>query len=52
MLYGNYQISNLRDQLVNLVSGFIPNGSNSYNSLQSVGVLLDTELARGRGQFG
>ena len=42
VLYGNYQISNLRDELVNLVSGFIPNGSNSYNSLQSVGVLLDT----------
>jgi flagellar capping protein FliD len=32
----------LRDQLVNLVSGFIPSGSTSYNSLQSVGILLDT----------
>ncbi len=42
VLYGNYQISGLRDQLVNLVSGFIPSGSTSYNSLQSVGVELDT----------
>jgi flagellar capping protein FliD len=42
VLYGNYQISSLRDQLVNLVSGFIPSGSTSYNSLQSIGVLLDT----------
>ena len=42
VLYGNYQISGLRDQLVNLVSGFIPSGSQAYNSLQSVGVLLDT----------
>ena len=42
ILYGNYQVSSLRDQLVNLVSGFIPNGSSSYNSLQSVGVRLDT----------
>jgi flagellar hook-associated protein 2 len=42
VLYGNYQISSLKDELVNLVSGFIPNGSNAYNSLQSVGILLDT----------
>jgi flagellar hook-associated protein 2 len=42
VLYGNYQISGLRDQLVNLVSGFIPSGSSAYNSLQSVGILLDT----------
>lgn len=42
VLYGNYQVSDLRDQLVSLVSGFIPSGSTSYNSLQSVGILLDT----------
>jgi flagellar hook-associated protein 2 len=42
VLYGNYQISGLRDQLVGLVSGFVPSGSTSYNSLQSVGILLDT----------
>jgi flagellar hook-associated protein 2 len=42
VLYGNYQISGLRDQLVNLVSGFIPSGSSAYNSLQSVGIELDT----------
>ena len=42
VLYGNFQISGLRDQLVSLVSGFVPSGSTSYNSLQSVGILLDT----------
>jgi flagellar capping protein FliD len=42
VLYSNYQISGLRDQLVGLVSGFIPSGSTAYNSLQSIGVLLDT----------
>jgi flagellar capping protein FliD len=42
VLYGNFQISGLRDQLVNLVSGFVPTGSTSYNSLASVGILLDT----------
>jgi flagellar hook-associated protein 2 len=42
VLYGNFQISGLRDQLVNLVSGFVPSGSTSYNSLASVGILLDT----------
>jgi flagellar capping protein FliD len=42
ILYGNFQISGLRDQLVNLVSGFIPSGSTSYNSLASIGLKLDT----------
>jgi flagellar hook-associated protein 2 len=42
VLYGNYQISSLRDQLVNLVSGFVPTTSQAYNSLASVGILLDT----------
>ena len=42
VLYGNFQVSSLRDQLVNLVSGFVPNGSQQYNSLASVGILLDT----------
>jgi flagellar hook-associated protein 2 len=42
VLYSNYSISRLRDQLVGLVSGFIPSGSSAYNSLASVGILLDT----------
>jgi flagellar capping protein FliD len=42
VLYNNYQVSELRDQLVSLVSGFVPSGSNAYNSLQSVGIQLDT----------
>ncbi len=41
-LYGNFQISNLRDQLVQLVSGIIPSGSTAYNSLASVGLKLNT----------
>jgi flagellar hook-associated protein 2 len=42
VLYGNFQVSSLRDRLVQLVSGFIPTGSPSYNSLASVGIRLDT----------
>lgn len=42
ILYGNFQVSELRDTLVNLVSGFLPSGSSSYNSLQSIGLQLDT----------
>ena len=42
VLFGNYDISRLRDQLVQLVSGFIPSGSNAYNSVSSVGIRLDT----------
>jgi flagellar hook-associated protein 2 len=42
VLYGNFQVSNLRDQLVQLVSGIVPNGSTSYNSLASVGLVLNT----------
>lgn len=42
VLYGNYQIESLRDQLVNLVSGFVPVNSTQYNSLASIGLLLDT----------
>jgi flagellar hook-associated protein 2 len=42
VLYSNYSISRLRDQLVGLVSGFIPSGSSAYNSLASLGILLDT----------
>jgi flagellar capping protein FliD len=42
VLYGNYQISSLKDQLVDLVSGFTPTTSQAYNSLASVGILLDT----------
>jgi flagellar hook-associated protein 2 len=42
ILYGNFQIEQLKNQLVSLVSGFIPTGSNSYNSLSTVGLLLNT----------
>jgi flagellar hook-associated protein 2 len=41
-LFRNFEVSGLRDQLVQMVSGFIPSGSTSYNSLQSIGLSLDT----------
>ena len=41
-LYNDFEVSGIRDQLVQLVSGFIPSGSSSYNSLQSIGLSLDT----------
>lgn len=42
VLYGNFDIENLKTQLVNLVSGFVPSGSQDYNSLASVGLVLST----------
>ncbi len=42
ILYGNFEVEELKNQLVSLVSGFIPSGSNSYNSLSTVGITLNT----------
>ncbi len=42
VLYGNFEVEQLKNQLVSEVSGFIPSGSSSYNSLQSVGLILNT----------
>jgi flagellar hook-associated protein 2 len=42
VLYKNFEVVNLRNQLVQIVSGLIPSGSTSYNSLQSIGLKLDT----------
>jgi flagellar capping protein FliD len=42
VLYKNFEVVNLRNQLVQSVSGLIPSGSSSYNSLQSIGLELDT----------
>jgi len=42
ILYGNFEVEELKSQLVSLVSGFIPSGSNQYNSLSTVGILLNT----------
>ncbi len=42
VLYGNFEIEDLKNQLVSLVSGFIPSGSSAYNSLSTVGILLNT----------
>ena len=47
VLFTNSSVQTLKDQLVNLVSGLIQNGGNtSYNSLASVGLLLDTSFAQ------
>lgn len=42
VLYNSFEVTLLRDQLVQTVSQFIPTGSASYNSLQSIGLDLDT----------
>jgi flagellar hook-associated protein 2 len=42
ILYGNFEVEELKNQLVSLVSGFIPSGSNQYNSLSTVGITLNT----------
>ncbi len=42
LLYKNFEVVQLRNQLVQSVSGLIPSGSTSYNSLQSIGLKLDT----------
>ncbi len=42
ILYGNFEVEELKNQLVSLVSGFIPTGSSSYNSLSTVGLTLNT----------
>jgi flagellar hook-associated protein 2 len=42
ILYGNFEVEQLKNQLVSLVSGFIPSGSNAYNSLSTVGLTLNT----------
>ncbi len=42
ILYGNFEVEQLKNQLVGIVSGFIPTGSTTYNSLSTVGLLLNT----------
>jgi len=42
LLYKNFEVVNLKQELVQMVSGLIPTGSSSYNSLQSIGLKLDT----------
>jgi len=42
LLYKNFEVVNLKNELVQIVSGLLPSGSSSYNSLQSIGLTLDT----------
>jgi flagellar capping protein FliD len=44
-LFGNSTVQGLKDQLVNLVSGLVQNGSTSYNSFSSIGLQLDSSIA-------
>lgn len=45
VLFNNYSVQSLKDQLVSLISNFVSNGSTSYNSFASVGLNLDTSVA-------
>jgi flagellar hook-associated protein 2 len=44
VLFNNQDVLSLRDQLVNLISGFGDTGSSSYNSLASIGLTLDSSF--------
>lgn len=45
VLFNNQDVLSLRDQLVNLVSSLGNTGSTSYNSLASVGLVLDSSFS-------
>ena len=45
VLFNNFDVTNLRDQLVSLVTSLGSNGSASYNSLASVGLTLDSSFS-------
>ncbi len=45
VLFNNFDVTNLRDQLVSLVSSLGATGSSSYNSLASVGLTLDSSFS-------
>lgn len=45
VLFNNQDVLSLRDQLVNFVSGFGATGSSSYNSLSSIGLVLDSSFS-------
>jgi len=45
VLFNNQDVLSLKDQMVNLISNFASNtGSNSYNSLASIGLTLDSSF--------
>lgn len=43
ILYGDQTVSGISSQLINIVSSLTTNGSASYNSLESIGLSLDTQ---------
>jgi flagellar hook-associated protein 2 len=49
ILYGNSDVGLIKDELVNMVSGYDPNASTGYNSLSTIGLTLTdsfTQLAQ------
>ncbi|MBV8222765.1 MAG: flagellar filament capping protein FliD, partial [Candidatus Eremiobacteraeota bacterium] len=44
VLFDNQSVQGLKDQLVSLTTSLVQNNSTSYNSLASIGVLLDTSV--------
>jgi len=45
VLFGNNSVSEMKDQLVQMVSDLYQNGSSSYNSFASIGLLLDSSVS-------
>ncbi|MDB5069290.1 MAG: flagellar hook protein [Candidatus Eremiobacteraeota bacterium] len=45
VLFNNQDVLSLKDRLVNIVSGFGATGSTAYNSLSSVGLVLDASFS-------
>ena len=45
VLFNNDEVDAIKDQLVNLVSGYMDTGSSSYNSLASIGLTLDSSFS-------
>jgi flagellar capping protein FliD len=45
VLFGNESVQNLKDELVDLVSGLAQTNNTSYNSFASIGLMLDSSIA-------
>lgn len=46
VLFGNSTVENMKDQLVDMVSGLVQTGSTSYNSFASIGLQLDSSFTQ------
>ena len=45
VLFNNQDVLSLKDRLVSMVTAFAPTGSSSYNSLASVGLVIDSSFS-------